>query len=372
MGRAWFLILGVFWSLVGIVAQAGEPAVDAVAVRNAVEHALKFVEARGVEWIEQRGCVTCHQTTFLIWSHRDARRAGFDVDARKLNEWTNWALGMVVSASEGGASQGADTLSQLLLSRDTAKESTWMRRPSKGDRTADPYENVLKHLLAAQQDDGHWEPGGQSQNPGEIGTAWALLAMAARDGWMTGDGTRDDPRKSASTTLTKLIKQNDEAMPKARERGLAYLKKMGDGSPRAVSLNEWYVVRVLMEKRIGEPALVKGRVDGLLAKQNKDGGWSVLVAKDGVGRSDAFATGQSLYALGVAGVGRESEAVRRGLTFLLKTQREDGGWTVPAGTFHAATTKPARNASLEGVYVHWGTAWAALGMLASEPERGRR
>jgi hypothetical protein len=69
-------------------------------------------------------------------------------------------------------------------------------------------------------------------------------------------------------------------------------------------------------------------------------------------------------------VGRDSEAVQKGLRFLVKTQREDGSWHLAAGTFHAATTKPARNASLEAVYAHWGTAWAGLGMLQTMPVGG--
>src|SRR5690242_15460943 len=61
-------------------------------VRKAVERSLPFLEEKGVTWIKQKGCVTCHQTTFLIWTHNEAERRGFPVDRRKVAEWTSWAL----------------------------------------------------------------------------------------------------------------------------------------------------------------------------------------------------------------------------------------------------------------------------------------
>ena len=61
-------------------------------VRQAVERSLPFLEENGAAWIKPKGCVTCHQTTLLIWTHNEAERRGFRVDRQKVNEWTNWAL----------------------------------------------------------------------------------------------------------------------------------------------------------------------------------------------------------------------------------------------------------------------------------------
>jgi hypothetical protein len=235
-----------------------------------------------------------------------------------------------------------------------------MRKPRNGYRSADPYENVLKYLLAAQAEDGHWDSGGQSTNPPEVSTAWALLAIDARQRWMTGEGPAS-PRKSAPS-IEKLIKANDEAIAKAREKGQAFLGKAGNGSPKALVMNEWFIVRLLMERRTGKPEQVKSRIDDLLALQHKDGGWSVQLSKDASAVSDAYATGQSLYALSVAGVGTDSEPVQKALRFLTTTQQEDGSWKMGAGTFHAPPDKPARVTSLETIYRHWGTCWAVLGM----------
>ena len=65
--------------------------------------------------------------------------------------------------------------------------------------------------------------------------------------------------------------------------------------------------------------------------QRDDGGWSQL---DG-GASDAYATGSALVALNRAGaVATDDPAYRRGVLFLLSSQRDDGSW------FVASRSKP--------------------------------
>jgi len=64
--------------------------------------------------------------------------------------------------------------------------------------------------------------------------------------------------------------------------------------------------------------------------QNKDGGWSQLPTL----KSDAYATGQTLYALFESGMVKTEDAVyQKGLNFLLKTQTETGAWVVATRSF---------------------------------------
>jgi hypothetical protein len=58
--------------------------------------------------------------------------------------------------------------------------------------------------------------------------------------------------------------------------------------------------------------------------QRPDGGWSQLPNLP----SDAYATGQALYALRVGGVSVTDPAFQRGIRFLLRTQDDDGTWFV--------------------------------------------
>jgi len=65
------------------------------------------------------------------------------------------------------------------------------------------------------------------------------------------------------------------------------------------------------------------------ALQRADGGWSQtqLMA------SDAYATGQALAALRLAGVPPSAHVYEKGVDYLLQTQREDGSWFVQSRGF---------------------------------------
>ena len=68
----------------------------------------------------------------------------------------------------------------------------------------------------------------------------------------------------------------------------------------------------------------------LRSMQNKDGGWSQLPTL----KSDAYATGQSLYALFESGMAKPEDAVyQKGLNYLLKTQDATGAWVVATRSF---------------------------------------
>lgn len=80
----------------------------------------------------------------------------------------------------------------------------------------------------------------------------------------------------------------------------------------------------------GAPDEKKRTAATLLAMQNPDGGWS----QTPVFRSDAYATGQSLYALYESGMLRpEDPAYQKGIAWLLKTQDADGAWVVASRSF---------------------------------------
>ena len=64
-------------------------------------------------------------------------------------------------------------------------------------------------------------------------------------------------------------------------------------------------------------------IDELFALQRADGGWSQTVPEL---RSDAFATGQTLYVLSLAGFTAERSEIKRGIDFLVATQEPDGSW----------------------------------------------
>ena len=78
------------------------------------------------------------------------------------------------------------------------------------------------------------------------------------------------------------------------------------------------------------PDLIKAVARKLYAMQNTDGGWSQLATLG----SDAYATGQALYALYESGMARATDpGYQAGLNYLLKTQDATGAWIVQTRSF---------------------------------------
>jgi N-acyl-D-amino-acid deacylase len=80
----------------------------------------------------------------------------------------------------------------------------------------------------------------------------------------------------------------------------------------------------------GDKNFIAQQAKKLLAAQHADGGWSQLDSLP----TDAYATGQALYALNKSGQLKVTDpAYQKGVEFLLKTQEADGSWHVRTRSF---------------------------------------
>ena len=100
-----------------------------------------------------------------------------------------------------------------------------------------------------------------------------------------------------------------------------------------------------------------------MREQRADGGWGQLAGLD----SDAYATGQSLYALMEGGkVSASDPALRRGIDFLLRTQFADGTWHVRT---RAHPFQPPMDSGFPHGRDGWisaaGTSWAVMALATS-------
>jgi hypothetical protein len=116
----------------------------------------------------------------------------------------------------------------------------------------------------------------------------------------------------------------------------------------------------------GEPAeTMTALIESLRHQQRKDGGWAQFSTLE----SDAYATGEALYALAQFLKDPMADpAWRRGLRFLLETQGEDGTWHVARRAF------PFQPTMKSGFPYHrdsWisaaATSWAVLALTYAAP-----
>jgi hypothetical protein len=357
---------------------------------------LPYIENVAVAWMRERNCNSCHNVTFPLWTHNKAAARGFQVDRAKLERWTKWSLADSLSdrfwfklRPRAMASLGADGFPQALLAKLKPLEGkTYLTRqeylraleeavgresltaanqerllkaatlPNNGggpdtlsqlllgqaasgrdESVKESYGAIRSLLLQWQEPDGSWEA--QGQLPGlkwagatemnEATTMWSLLAVSAR-----------------SSKDTK-----DEALAWSRDRALESLKKVTPES----TLQTLALHLVIAQRSGGEPARTATLLKELVGGQHADGGWGWVRQDKG---SDAFATGQALYVLGLLGHDGTDPHVSRAWEFLLRTQQTDGSWQVPQEAIN--TRRRGLN-----VYTFWGTAWATIGLLQTLP-----
>jgi squalene-hopene/tetraprenyl-beta-curcumene cyclase len=314
--------------LLGVQARADDSVPD---VRSVIDRGLVFLAKDSVTWKESRKCYECHHAPFTIWALNEAKHRGYPVDDKVLTEMTSWVV-------------GEDYLAKLLAARPEQKEIVFNEAPlllALGIEAGDTKETQdgLKRMLAAvvhdQEQDGFWKRANESRpilsSPDTL-TTLALLALSAPNAPDLG-----------------------EAGSAAKQKGLQWLAAAkADDELQSIAL------RLILWHRLGRPAAEwEPLVQQLQQAQHDDGGWSqVKLAK-----SDAFATGQALYALAEAGARPEDAAVKKAQAFLAKSQGPDGAWAM---TSRAIMGNGQVATKFEPI-THASTAWAVMGLVRSAP-----
>ncbi len=119
-------------------------------------------------------------------------------------------------------------------------------------------------------------------------------------------------------------------------------------------------MQLLVQKRLDKTAKeLQPLVKQLLDAQTPNGGWSQT--KDMP--SDAYATGQTFYALTEAGLSPQAPPLQKAAAFLIKTQRADGSWPM--------TSRPRKpddtGAKNTDPITYAATAWATIALARSAP-----
>ena len=115
-----------------------------------------------------------------------------------------------------------------------------------------------------------------------------------------------------------------------------------------------------------KPSSIAAAAKAVASSQHADGGWSQLPTMG----SDAYATGQALYALNAAGRMPAADPVYvRGSKYLLTTQAADGSWHVKS---RSIWVQPYFESGFPYGHDQWisaaGTSWAAMALsLTVEP-----
>jgi squalene-hopene/tetraprenyl-beta-curcumene cyclase len=166
-----------------------------------------------------------------------------------------------------------------------------------------------------------------------VKTGEELLGFQQEDGsikldWVNppvGAGVIQGTYQAAQTWRQVYARTADDRWLPPLQKAERYLAAAAAGLGEQTSLQELdYALLGLSAAGMGaSEELVAGLLKRLLARQNQDGGFGFLPGES----SNAFATGQALYALRMLGLADGDPTIDRGTSWLVANQAEHGGWS---------------------------------------------
>ncbi|MBM4069192.1 MAG: terpene cyclase/mutase family protein [Planctomycetes bacterium] len=311
------------------LAQAAQPKQDAV--EAAIERGLGFLVKDALAWKATHKCVSCQHAALVIWSMREARQRGHAVDDPVLAELTKW----VAESGDGKTSVPRPKGLPKALNAKAVWFALVLAADPKPDAAVHKSLTALWNTVKSDQaEKGNWVSWPETRPP--------IF------------GNSDDSMTALATlALLPAVATGLDGAKAARDKGVRWLTETRtDDDPQSIAM------RLVLWKRLGRPAKEwEPLARRIKERQNADGGWSQ--AKNMA--SDAWASGQALYALAHAGSSARDPAVARGQAFLVKTQRANGSWPMTS-----RPTKPGDTGSPGLIPITGaGSAWGVLGLVRS-------
>lgn len=299
-------------------------------ISEAVELALGLLEKQSHVFIRTAGCNSCHAQDLPSAAAALARNRG--LPAPKL-------IAQIPEAMNG----------------ETPERFMDLIAPSVASLGWEMFDRAQNHAPPDQYSDA---------------TAFYLRSMQAPEGYWKGADGRRPPMNSGDlqTSALAILALKNFARPQDRAvtdaalaRAAAWLATAQPGTTQERAFH-----LMALAGAGAAPATIERAAHSLNATQREDGGWSQL---SGMG-SDAYASGQALYALHTAGnVAVTNAAYQKGIRYLLRAQAADGSWHVKT---RSIWIQPYFDSGFPYDHDQWisaaGTAWASMALSLSVEE----
>ena len=318
--------------IISFVLVSGTAAADeSPGVVATIDRGLAFLSKEALAWKAEHNCVSCHHAGLVIWSMFEARKRGHAVDEPVLEELTKWV------AESGDGKTGVPRpagIPKALNVKAVNFALALEANPAPDAASQKGLKLLLETIKGDQTEDGAWASWPETRPP--------IF------------GNSDDSMTALATlALLPAAGAGDDSAKVVRDKGVAWLAaNRTDDDPQSIAM------RLVLWRRLERPVEEwEPLAKRIKERQNADGGWSQSASME----SDAWATGQALYALAHAGLKSDEPALKRARVFLVKTQREDGSWPMTSRQI-----KPDGEGSKSLIPITGaGSAWAVLGLVRS-------
>lgn len=296
-------------------------------ISEAVRSAAALLEKQSPTFVKRGGCNSCHSQSIPAAALTLARSLGIPA-AAKLTELP---LEMAERSPER-------TMNMAVISVNAVAYEAFGYAGS--HRPADEYTDSLVHYLKGmQRPEGYWQT--VNNRPPLTFDHFITTGMVIR----------------ALQVYSPPAQKADTARRLARAAAWLEAAKPATTQERAFHL-------LGMHWSGASPAVIERSARDLARTQRADGGWAQLHTLE----SDAYATGQALYALHLAAHIRTDDPVyRKGTHYLLRTQASDGSWHVKT---RSRPFQPYFESGFPHGHDQWisvaGTSWAAMALSLKE------
>jgi ankyrin repeat protein len=308
------------------------PAFAPVAVRAAAQRSVTLMETMAVGAAANGGCASCHSHNMTDLVANLARAKGLQVDEKAATDRRALTRGQFFSP--------LNMLERLDVPGTPDTPLFALGALANAAYTPDRItDGIVANVIAQQSSKGNWlAPHGSIARPpiedGDISRT--ALGISALKNYAA-------PGRAADV---------DERIGRARDwLAAARVTTAEDRNMQLVGLR-WAGADNDALRRLAKP---------ILAAQRSDGGWSQRAELG----SDAYATGQTLYALAVSAVvSPRQPAYRKGVKYLVATQYADGSWYVRS---RAPKFQPYFESGFPYGHDQWisqmATGWAAAALM---------
>jgi len=269
-------------------------AAELPSIRAAVEKSLPPLQALGAPSFKKTGCISCHNHLMPMVAAAVARDHGFRYDSELQAKNAKLVEAFIGPATEP-MREGLDLIPDIPITGGYAA----MALHAAGVKPNAITDALVHRIALAQNEDGHWAvwaPRPPIEYSNITATALALRALALYG--PNGRRAEFDQRIERARQWLEAVEPRTGEERNMRLMGLTWARAKTETIDAAIA--------------------------AVAATQRPDGGWAPLDTLN----PDAYATGQSLFALREAGFSVTASAYRRGVTWLRQTQQPDGSWHV--------------------------------------------
>lgn len=299
-------------------------------IKQSVESALALLQKSGGQFVRVSGCTSCHHQSLPQMAASLARQRGLSTNDQVAQNQVAAVVAMFKPARELML-QGTDRIPDTPVTVSYALLGLHAEGYAPDETT-----EAMAHVISTKQ-----FPDG------------SFHALSARP-----------PMESSDFTATALSVRALQLYGKQPEKIVAQAREWLRTS-RAETTEDQAMQLLGLAWSNANSEDVRKVAQALLKEQHSDGGWSQLSTLE----SDAYATGQALFALHQAGqLAGNDTAYQRGVGFLLRTQFADGSWLVRS---RAYPFQPYKESGFPHGKDQWisasGTSWAAMALSLALP-----